>query len=510
MNDTEARNELSLGYVNNCHAILFVMRASQPCTLGERRYLENYIKGRGLTVFFLINAWDQVRESLIDPDDVDELTSAEDRLRQVFSANLAEYCYVDGQNIYDERVFELSSIQALRRRLKNPQADLTGTGFPAFMGALNIFLTRERAIAELRQVRTLARQTVNHISEAVARRIPLLDQDVDELKKRIDSIEPEFNKLTGIRDQFQKEIINTRDTQSRSVSESFRSYVLNLGNTFETDFLRYQPELNLFDFLSSGKRDAFNAALQKAFEQYITDKFAAWTLTAEKDINSAFKQLSHSAVQYGASYSQVTDQITEKLTGQKVQVNATATTEDSNSPGWAKWAMGLLSLSKGNLAGVALAGAGFDWKNILLNYFTVIGVGGIITAVTGVFLGPIGFALLGLGVGFLQADQARKELVKTAKKELVKYLPQVAHEQSQTVYDAVKECFDSYEREVNKRINDDIVSRKSELDNLVKQKETREINREHEFKRLKNLQEDVIAQLQKIEAAYSKLLAYYS
>jgi len=510
LNDTEARNELSLSYVNNCHAILFVMRASQPCTLGERRYLENYIKGRGLTVFFLINAWDQLRESLIDPDDVEELQAAEDRLRQVFKANLAEYCYVDGQNIYDERVFELSSIQALRRRLKNPQADLQGTGFPEFMGALNTFLTKERAIAELRQIRTLSRQAVNHILEAVARRVPLLDQDVNELKKRIDSVEPEFNTLTTIRDQFQKEIFNTRDTQARTISESFRSYVLNLGNTFENDFVRYQPELNLFDFLSSGKREAFNAALQKAFEQYITDKSAAWTLTAEKDINAAFKELSRSAAQYGASYNQVTDKITEKITGQNIKVNATIPSEDDNSPAWAKWAMGLLSLSKGNLAGVALAGSGFDWKNILLNYFTVIGIGGIITAVTGVFLGPIGFALLGLGVGFLQADQARKELVKTAKKELVKYLPQVAQEQSQVVYDAVKECFDAYEREVSKRINDDIVSRKSELDNLVKQKETREINRESELKRLKTLQEDVIAQLQKIEAAYSNLLAYYS
>ena len=96
LNDTEARNELSLGYINNCHAILFVLRASQPCTLAERRYLENYIKGRGLSVFFLINAWDQVRESLIDPDDRDELKEAEERLRQVFQANLAEYCYIDG------------------------------------------------------------------------------------------------------------------------------------------------------------------------------------------------------------------------------------------------------------------------------------------------------------------------------------------------------------------------------------------------------------------------------
>jgi replication fork clamp-binding protein CrfC len=510
LNDTEARNELSLGYINNCHAILFVMRASQPCTLGERRYLENYIKGRGLSVFFLINAWDQVREALIDPEDEEELKEAEQRLRQVFQANLAEYCIVDGQDIYDERVFEISSIQALRRRLKNPQASLEGTGFPEFMTALNTFLTRERAIAELRQVRTLARQACDRTREAVKRRIPLLEQDVKQLRERISSVEPEFNKLTSIRDQFQQEIRNTRDTQAKKVADSFKTYVLNLGNTFETDFLRYQPELNLLDFLSSGKREAFNAALQQAFEQYITDKCAAWTLTAEQEINAAFIQLSKSASKYGASYNQVTDSITEKLTGEKVKLNTATTTEEDNSPAWAKWAMGLLSLSRGNLAGFAMAGAGFDWKNILLNYFTVIGIGSILTAVTGIFLGPIGFALLGLGVGFLQADQARKELVKTTKKELVKYLPQVASEQWHTVHDAVKECFDSYDKEVSQRINDDINARKSELDNLLKQKETREINRDAELQRLKTLEENVFEHLQNVESAYSNLLAYYS
>jgi replication fork clamp-binding protein CrfC len=510
LNDTEARNELSLGYINSCHAILFVLRASQPCTLGERRYLENYIKGRGLSVFFLINAWDQVKESLIDPDDEDELRESEERLRQVFKANLAEYCVVEGQDIYDERVFEISSIQALRKRLKNPQASLEGTGFSSFMGALNTFLTRERAVAELRQVRTLARVACNHTSEAIARRIPLLDQDVNQLREKINSVEPEFNKLNGIRDQFQGEIFKTRDNQARTTAESFRNYVLNLGNTFETDFLRYQPDLNVLDFLSSGKREAFNNALQTAFEQYISDKFAAWSLSAEKDINESFTQLGRIAAQYGASYSQVTDKITEKLTGEKVKVNSYATGEDDNSPAWAKWAMGLLSLTGGNLAGFAMAGAGFDWKSILLNYFTVIGVGALVAGLVSPFLIPISVTLLGLGVGFLQADQARKQLVKTAKKELVKYLPQVAQEQYPVVLDAVKECFDAYEREVSQRIKDDIASRKSELDNLLKQKETREVNRENEFKRLKTLQEDVLIQIKKIESAYSNLLAYYS
>ncbi|MFB2878487.1 dynamin family protein [Floridanema aerugineum] len=505
LNDTEARNELSLGYINNCHAILFVLRASQPCTLGERRYLENYIKDRGLSVFFLINAWDQVRESLIDPDDLEELQESEDRLRRVFQANLGEYCVIDGQNVYEERVFEISAIKALRKRLKQPLASLEGTGFPEFMGALNTFLTKERALSELRQARTLARQTTTRVQEAVSIRIPLLEQDVQQLKEKISSVEPEFKKLTHIRDQFKQEIQNVGDSKAKAIADSFRSYVLNLGNTFESDFTRYQPDLKFMDFLSKSRREAFEAALKQAFEQYINDKLSAWSLTAEKEMDSAFLLLAKSAENYGASYSKITNTITEKLTGKKVQTGSNSLPED-NSPAWAKWAMGLFSLASGNFAGVAMAGAGFDWKNILLNLITVFGISTIIGSVTGIILRPLYLALLGMGIGVLQADQARKELVKAAKKELVKHLPQVAQEQWQPIHDAVKECFNVYDKEVSDRINDDINSRKAELDNLLKQKESYEINRDNELKRLKTIESDVYSNFQKIDSVYDNFL----
>jgi len=505
LNDTEARNELSLGYINNCHAILFVLRASQPCTLGERRYLENYIKARGLSIFFLINAWDQVRESLIDPDDLEELQESEDRLRRVFQANLGEYCVVNGQDVYEERVFEISAIKALRKRLKQPLASLEGTGFPEFMGALNTFLTKERAISELRQARTLARQTATRVREAIERRIPLLEQDVKQLKEKISSVEPEFNKLTNIRDQFKQEIQNTGDSKAKAIADSFRAYVLNLGNTFESDFVRYQPELRFMDFLNKSRREAFENSLKQAFEQYINDKLCAWSLTAEKEIDGAFFLLAKSAVNYGDSYTKITDKITEKLTGQKVQPDGNSLSED-NSPAWAKWAMGLFSLASGNVTGVAMAGAGFDWKNILLNLITVFGISTIIGSVTGIVLVPLYLALLGMGVGDLQADQARKELVKAAKKELVKHLPQVAQEQWQPIHNTVKECFNVYEREVSDRINDDINSRKAELDNLLKQKESYEINRDNELKRLKTIESDVFSDFQKIQSVYDNFL----
>jgi len=510
LNDTEARNELSLSYINNSHAILFVFRADQPVTMTERRYLENYIKGRGLTVFFLINAWDEIRKALIDPDDTQELQEAEGKLRQVFRTHLAEYCQVDGYDIYDERVFEISSLKALRRRVKNVDESLEGTGFTEIMGALNTFLTKERAVAQLRQAKILARKTYNQVNEAIERRIPLLEQDVSELKQRISSVEPEFKKLTEIRDRFKDDIISTRDRKARAIADSFRAYILNLGNTFESDFLRYQPDIGFLDSLSKGKREEFNAAFKQAFEQYINDKISGWELTAEREMQDAFAQLSQSASQYGSAYTKVANAISEKLIGQKVFASQNISGEE-NSPAWASWAMGFFSLALGNVAGVALAVAGFDWKNILVNSLAVIGIWSFLSIFSiSLISGPVGLLLLCLGVGAWQADQARKELIKATKKEFVKYLPEIAQSQWEPIHQAVKDCFDSYDREVTKRINDDINSRQAELDNLLEQKLSREINRDQELKRLKNVDAEILSEYRHLESVYEDLLSYQS
>ena len=503
LNDTEARNELSLGYINNCHAILFVLRATQPCTLGERRYLENYLKDRGISIFFLVNAWDQVKDSLIDPDDPEELAAAETKLHRVFQANLGEYCQTENQDLYDERVFPVSSLLALRRRIKDSNADLRGTGFPPFLSSLNAFLTQERAIAELRQARTLTKQTQIRLNEAVERRIPLLESDIDELKAKIASVAPEFELLNEICADFKQEIARIGDRKSQAIAKSFHDFVIGLGDTFETDFIRYQPSLNFLDFLSAGKRELFERELTKAFESYVNDKLAEWSRGAEKEMSTAFAKLSQIATVYGVNYTKVTDKITEKLTGQSIP-RVSKLNEEDNSPGWAKWAAGIFSLARGNLAGVAMAGAGFDWKNIMLNFVTVYGVGTIITAITGVVLGPIGFALLGLGIGVFQADRARKELVKVARKELVKYLPQVAQEQSPQVAEAIQECFKTYKQEISTRMNEDIESRQAELDNLVRQKQSVEIDRGVEIARLQKLESDVSQETAKIENIYQQ------
>ena len=482
LNDTEARNELSLGYIHNCHAILFVLRASQPCTLAERRYLENYIKDRGLSVFFLVNAWDQVKKGLIDPDNTEELAEAEAKLRKVFRANLAEYCQVDGVDVYDKRVFEISAISALRRRIKDPNADLAGTGFGEFVQALNIFLTQEQAISELQQARTLARQTQKRVREAVARRILLLEQNLEELKQRIASVEPQFTQLNNIQHEFRDEIRTLRDRKARAIADSFKTYILRLEYTFEQDFLRYQPEeeRRFFDFLGERRfsnerqREEFDQAIEQALLQYVNDKFCAWTLTAQKELTATFNQFSASAEKYGAFYIQVTDQISEKLAGPTFRPRISIAIEIERDDDFSDWATDKMCQA----------------------YLPKMNVVGIVLAICGICL-----------VSALQENDARQQIVQMTKQELVKYLPQMAQEQWQPIYSAVQECFDAYEREVIKRMKDDIQGRKAELNNLVKQKESHEINRTTELARLQGLENTVAMAYQALETEYQSLLA---
>jgi hypothetical protein len=147
--------------------------------------------------------------------------------------------------------------------LKGDEGTLEGTGFGEFMQALTHFLTKERAIAELRQAKILARQAYRTTHEAIERRLPLLSHDIDELREKIWSVQPEFDQLVDIRDQFKDEIRVIGERKAGDITNSFRDFLAHLDETFEEDFVRYQPELKFLDFLRKQKREEFEIGPQK-------------------------------------------------------------------------------------------------------------------------------------------------------------------------------------------------------------------------------------------------------
>jgi len=511
LNDTDERNELSLGYVSSCQAILFVLNATQPCTIDERRYLENFLKGRGLTIFFLINRWDELQKEAFDPNDEIEVRKHENAQRQVFKSHLQDYCIVEGTDLYENRVFETSGLNALRACVKGEP--MTGTGMPEFIGSLEEFLTEERAVSEFHQARSLMRQTYNRLRETVERRIPMLGQDIEELKSRIQSVQPAFSKLQEIRDEFRDTIKATKEKSAEDIAQSAYNFFSQLDKTFEEDFRPYVPPLDFFKFLWKGSRKEFEEKMNEGFKKYINDKMSQWGKSAEKDLRSYTDRLALKATEYGFAYQGVTDKIDAHLTGLSLNINniVETTGDAAPSPGWATFASGATAFLLGDWVGAAGAATGtFNFGSLLKSLAVVIGANVLLDVLFGLVLGPVGIAaVMGL-TNIAGAEGMRREFLKKTRESIKKELPNMAKASARTVHDKILHLFEEYETEAIKRINDDIKSRKAELELLLEQKENGEIQKESEVQRLHKLDRDVYEQLQLAESSYDDLMGQKS
>jgi GTPase SAR1 family protein len=498
LNDTETRNQAVFEYLYTCHAVLFVLNAAQPCTLDERRYLQNYLKDRGLAMFFLINGWDRIRSSLVNPDDADALREAEAKLHQMFHIHLAEYCQVEGQDLYGERVFPVSALEALRKRLHDPQGNLSDTGFPPFLNQLTHFLGHERLNAELYWAQRIAQRAYTQASEAIARRIPLLESNATELKAKIDAVEQEFGQLEAIRDQYRALIRQTGICEAQEMAAEFQHYILNLETTFEKDFVDSQPDLSLLEFLDQKNRGLFFASFKRAFERYINDRLAAWEFMAKQRIAQSFERLNEKADAYRVNYEQVVEAMNQKLVGDRFEVAGQRYQATKAAP-WAD-AIQDLFLSIPDMMNSTASQFSLFWQRVFqsaLAYVAVVVALRIVALVfSGLTLNVFTILLGGIGLVAFQAEAVRQTFLSTTKREFAKTLPQIAEQHQQTIAQAVKKCFETYEVQVIEQINNDIAARRSELINLLNQKESHEVNRETEIERLSSIETQLESTLQ--------------
>jgi len=435
-------------------------------------------------------------------DDDEELPEEENKVRQGFYTNLSPYCEVNGENLYEQRVFELNSLAAFKARKSS--SSLEGTGFDQFFNTLRPFLTQERIIAEVFTAKGLVRQVYQKLHETVMIHLSVLDEEIEVFKQKIQAVQPEFEQLVQIRDAFKGEIRDKSEHNAKELADDFCHYLSNLDTTFETDFEPYQPNLKVFELVRGNKREEFKENLEKAFNQYANDKIAAWTKKAELQLQEAFFELAESAETYGDAYTQVTDQISLKLSQQQVATGSVSSEEQT--PGWTRWAGAAAGLLLGNPAGSILVGSGaLNWKSLVTQFGAAVGANILLLYGAGAFLGPIGVGLVGALTGGFQLQQAKKKLTQLAKEEMKKNLPNIANKEKITVYNAVMEIFKSFEEGVTQRIDTDIQSRKTELDDLLAQKNSQEMDKNAEAARLNELDRAVFAQWNAIETISDQL-----
>ncbi len=277
LNDTEQLNARSLTYLSTCHAVLFVMRAVQPCTLTEQRYIHTHLTGKGITPFFLLNGWDEIQASLLDPQDADALAGAEARLRQVFTASLQDYIAAEPDFDPTTQVLPLSALRSLRHHLQGTPPD---AGFVQLATVLTEFVSTQRTQAQLRPLSALSQQVRISTQQWIDTYQQQRSQALDRLKQSVLAVAAPFEALADQKEQLEAQIQQQTRPIAVQLADSLKHHLSQAERSFETAFVRYRPPLQLTDQLTPTARQTYQQHLETAFQRYLTDQLEQWRAIA--------------------------------------------------------------------------------------------------------------------------------------------------------------------------------------------------------------------------------------
>jgi hypothetical protein len=299
--------------------------------------------------------------------------------------------------------------------------------------------------------------------------------------------------LENINQSFQAQIRQTRDETAKSVSNSFRRHICELEESFVADFVASQPDLGFFEFLDKNNRNQFYFSFKRAFERYMNDRLAAWEFMAKQEIAAAFSSLDAKAQGYKGEYSEVLETMNQKLMGDRYATGRLNYKPEAVAPVFDAM-IDFMSAVPQNLNSAITPFSSF-WQTVLLYACIVIAVN---IAPFFLTLGMLAAILGGLGLISLQTESTRQQFLQATKREFAKQLPKIVEEYTPTVHQSVQKCFDAYANQVNDRVTADITSRKAELDNLMTQKHSHEIDRDMETERLRSVVSEVGRQVEQI------------
>ncbi|NEP10758.1 MAG: hypothetical protein F6K14_11185 [Symploca sp. SIO2C1] len=525
LNHTEEENQKTFSYIQQSHAILFVLAADQQFTQQEQDYLKRLLgikkeiensedkspliqseitsqKGKYINqvrpIFYLINKWEKVEE--------DEIEEIHETFIEKFCEclNISEY---EAKKMWEDTVFDVYAKTALDRLKQGKSFD--GTGLIELQKRLSDFLINERLMTELLQTVNTAKLVEIEVVSKVDDRLLILEDDVKTLEEKINKTKPCIALMKKGVQILEENVTNKRDACIEKVAGEYHKYFSQLVINFERDF-----EMPPVSGLKTNQREQYTQDLEKKLIEYRQVKLENWHNISKGIVSDATNALRDSFAQEINDYRQQRNAIREILNQGSFDVNNQTglSSYQSNSSGESlslekadAHAIGkmLWGATGGTLGSAAAATGTVAIANLLGANIGIVGAGLALT--------PVGWALLGGSaiVGGMVAWRQRRGEVQKFQKEMQNKVKEAFKElleqdKVSALEEQVKSLFDPYEK-LAKLMGEDVKSLESSLNNLLASKQTTEVNSEAEKKRLKKFVADIGAQLQIIEAEYKKI-----
>lgn len=295
LGERASRTKVVRNYLTKVQALVIVLRADKILSDKEREFIDSLGSRRLEHVFFVVNRINTVPEE------------ERDEIRDFVRMGLSPYFLTDDEEfdeeLYNRRVFFVDAKGALDARLKKVEPSkqvLDDSQVPAFEAELERFLTpSEKLRAAFTMTLTTVAQAIRRAIRETENQSQALDQSLEDLLQRQAEADQEFEGLETRRRELESRVMRYGSVAARKVYTSLNQLIDSLPATWKADADKYMDldkVLNVVELtksvFSEKAKERISKAINDELDKYLTAKFEAWSLQADKEIGTVVQTLS--------------------------------------------------------------------------------------------------------------------------------------------------------------------------------------------------------------------------
>ena len=264
LNEHNTRTNITVHYLDNVDAIVFVLSCQALCSVSEISFITNLRLAGHEDILFACNFFDNIRGN-------DQRQKVTDFARARLAPMTA---------FKSDGVFLVSARDALDGRLQNNEESLNRSGFLDFERRLANFLVESRGKVKLLQP---ARQVITEINKALNETVPsqrkMLQQTAGELEKRYEEIRPNaeqakirsrqvLDRLQRGREQLRMEVQDKLEMIQRQVADEVPKWAAAYSPKNEIQILTWKS--------TQTQAKALVTEVAEFLNQRISEEFGKW------------------------------------------------------------------------------------------------------------------------------------------------------------------------------------------------------------------------------------------
>lgn len=445
LNEHETRTKVTMEYLSNADAILFVLNAQALCSMDEMSFIENNLKMQGFDEpFFVVNRFDCIRKRE-QPD-----------VKMFAKMKLSEYS--------KNEIFFVSARDALDGRIDNDEELFKSSGMDKFENVLSKYLTEQKGKVKLVQPSKELRRILNY--EAKDKIIPMkrkmLSSSLDEVNKKYNEAKPKLEALKVKKENIHSNLVLGIERSKTEFLRMARGNIIDLCSKCATWINEYTPNTKLGIIPSDDKK----VALAKEIIDHVNGKIEEDQVKWKQNVLTPFIE-EKSTLIFGnienelSRFYEELDTINVELSGGNYQTN--------NVPTWQRVAGVMGGIVLGDIGLAASAGINGFSKDLAKTAAFEIGAGvvlsilGLLNPVT--IVGVMAAAIL--GNIFKNESKAVKSIKDTVNNKVVENLSNSADTRSTKLADDICEKFNKIADSITKAMVVEIKETEDQVQSII-------------------------------------------